>query len=166
MTPRSADGPGTCPSCGGPLPHEAIRFCVTCGASLPTLAWHSVAGPMAPASAATPTRPATPATPTTTAAPVTLAAVASPNVVAALGAPAGGGVAGAPAAVAGPGAGRRWRLGPVIAVAVELGLSGGATGAIFSQELAPARQTGADLRAAGRAESQFAGFAPVLRQSV
>jgi len=54
----------------------------------------------------------------------------------------------------------------VIAVAVVLGLSGGATGAIFSQEHAPARQTAADLRAAGRAESQLAGFAPVLRQSV
>jgi len=54
----------------------------------------------------------------------------------------------------------------VIAVAVVLGLSGGATGAIFSQEHAPARQTAADLGTAGLVESQLAGFAPALRQSV
>jgi hypothetical protein len=53
----------------------------------------------------------------------------------------------------------------VLVVAAVLGCSGGATGALFSQEHAPARQTAADLRAASVAERQLAGLAPALRQS-
>jgi len=115
MTPRPAGGPSACPECGGPLPHEAIRFCVSCGASLP-------------------------------------AAVDPPATV-------------DPPDGTGGGRGRRWRLGPVIAVAAVLGLSAGATGALLAQEHAPARQTAAGLRAASAAERQLAGFTPALRQS-
>lgn len=145
MTPRAADGPGTCPSCGGPLPHEAIRFCVTCGAPLAAPAGHT--GPAAESAAvAAATAAGEPATP--------------------------GSTAGADAAFATGSAGgadrrRRWRLGPVLAAAAVLGLSGGATGALFSQEHAPARQTAAELKAAGAAaQAQVAGLAPALRQSI
>jgi hypothetical protein len=54
----------------------------------------------------------------------------------------------------------------VLVAAAVLGLSGGVTGALFSQEHAPARQTAADLRAASTARSQLARFTPALRQSI
>jgi len=115
MTPRAGGDPGTCPSCGGSLPHEAIHFCVTCGIPL-----------------------------------------SEP------------GLRAGPATAGGPSAGRRRgrRLGAILVVAAVLGLSGGVTAALVSQEHAPARQTAADLRAESAERAQLAGFAPAIRQSI